>query len=47
MFWDFLMTDQIFFLPQVKRNVVISNKYCIYEFPQELSNDLRFRILGN
>ena len=37
-FWDFLMFYQIFILPQVKRYVIM---------PQELSNDLRLRILGN
>ena len=26
---------------------IISNKYGLYEFPQEWPNDLRLRILGN
>ena len=43
-FRDFLMVEQIFFSPQVKRSVIISNKYGIYEFPHELPNDLRLRI---
>ena len=46
-FWDFLMVEQIFLSPQVKRSVIISNKHGIYELPHELPNDLRLRILGN
>ena len=42
-FWDFLMVEQIFFSPQVKRSVIISNKYDIDELPHELPNDLRIR----
>ena len=38
---------QIFFLPQVERSVIISNKHGIYELPHELPNDLKFTILGN
>ena len=38
---------QIFLSPQVKRCAVITCKHGIYELPQELLNDLRFRILGN
>ena len=38
---------QIFFSPQVKQSVIISNKHGIYEFPHELPNNLRLRILGN
>ena len=45
-FWDFLMFDQIFLSPQVKRSVIISNKYGTYELPYKLQNDLRLRILG-
>ena len=41
------MLYRIFFSPQVKRSVTISNKHSMYELPQELQNDLRFRILGN
>ena len=42
-FWDFLIIEQIFFSSQVKRIVIISNKYGIYELP----NKLKLRILGN
>ena len=38
------MFDQIFLSPQVKRSA-INDKHGIYEFPYELSNDLRLRIL--
>ena len=31
----------------VKRSVIISNKYGIYELPDQLPNDLRLRILVN
>ena len=41
------MFYQIFFSPQVKRIVIISNKHGIYKLPHELPNDLRVRILGN
>ena len=44
---DFLIFYQIFPLPQVKRIMIISNKHGVYELPQELSNDLRLRKLGN
>ena len=40
-FWDFLMFDQIFFSPQIKRSVIIGNKHGLYELPHELQNDLR------
>ena len=46
-FWDFLIFDQIFLSPQVKRSVIISNKHGIYELPHELSNNWRLRVLGN
>ena len=42
-FEEFLILYQIFFSPQVKRSMIISNKYGIYELP----NDLRLSILGN
>ena len=42
-FWDFLMFVQNFFLQQVKRSVTSS----YYHGINELSNDLRFRILEN
>ena len=41
------MLYQIFFSPQVKRSVIISNEYGIYDLPHELPNDLRLRILEN
>ena len=41
------MFQQIFISLQVKRSVMISYKHCIYELPDELSNDLKPRILGN
>ena len=42
-FSGILIDEQIFFSPQVKRSVVISNKHGIYELPFELPHDLRFR----
>ena len=45
--WNFLMFYQILLSPQVKRNAIISNKQGLSELPHELSNDLRFRTLGN
>ena len=41
------MFYEIFFSPQVKRCVIITSKHGIYELPQELPNNLRFRILEN
>ena len=41
------MAVQIFLSPQMKRRLIISNKYGIYELPPELPNDLKLRILGN
>ena len=46
-FWEFLLLYQIFFSQQVQRNVIIINKYGIYELSDELPKDLRLRILGN
>ena len=46
-FWDFLIFDQIFLSPQVKRTASISNKHAIYELPHKLPNDLRLGIVGN
>ena len=43
---DILMLSQIFFSPQVKKRVIISNKHGIYELAPELTNKLRLRILG-
>ena len=34
--WDFLILYQIFFSPQVKQSVIISNKHGMYELPHEL-----------
>ena len=47
MFQDILIDEQIFFLPKVKRSMIISNKHGIYELPHELLNNLRLMILGN
>ena len=41
------MFEQTFISPQVKRSVMISNKHCIYELTDELSYDLKLRILEN
>ena len=41
------MVEQIFLSPQMKRSVIISNNYGIYELPHKLPNDLRLSILGN
>ena len=47
-FWDFLMFEQIFLLPQVKQSIIISNKLVHTGIlPHELPNDLRLRKLGN
>ena len=44
-FRDFLILYQIFFSPQVKQSVIITNKHGIYELPYECPNDLRLRKL--
>ena len=41
LFRDAVMFYKIFFSPQVKRYVIISNKHCIFELPHELQNNLR------
>ena len=41
------MFYQIFLSPQVKKCAVITYKHSICEFPHELPNNLRLRILGN
>ena len=41
------MFYQIYLSSQVKRCAIITYKHGIYELPQKLSNDIRFRILGN
>ena len=46
-FWDFLISYQVFLSPQVKQWAIITCEYVIYELPYELANDLRLRILGN
>ena len=46
-FWDFLMFNQIFFLPQVKQCAIITCKHSIYELHHKLPNNLKHRILGN
>ena len=38
-FWGILIDEQIFFSPQVKRSVIISNKHGIFELPHELPDD--------
>ena len=40
------MFDKIFFSPQEKRRVIISNKHGIYELPHELPKDLRLKHLS-
>ena len=37
----------VFLSPQVKRNMIISNKLGIYDLSDELPNNLRLRVLGN
>ena len=41
------MFDQIFFLPQVKQSVIISDKCGIYELAHDLPNNLRLGMIGN
>ena len=41
------MFYQIFLSPQVKRCAIITYEHGIYELPQELPKNLRFRILCN
>ena len=45
-FWEFSFFFQIFFLPQVKGSLIITNKLYI-RVAYELPNDVRLRILGN
>ena len=40
------MFYKTFFIPQVKRGAIISNKHGMYELTHMLLNDLRLRILG-
>ena len=44
---SFLMLDEIFLSPQVKRIKINSNKHGIYEFSHEFPSDLRLRTLRN
>ena len=47
---DFLLIEQMFHSPLVKRSVIMVNtEHCLYELSKELLNDLRLRlkILGN
>ena len=37
------MAGQIFFLPQVKRHVIISNKLVYTKLPYKLLNDLKLK----
>ena len=46
-FWGFLMFYEFFLSPQVKRCAIITYKHDIYEFPHELPNKKRFKILRN
>ena len=46
-FRDFLMFYQIFYSPQVKQSMIISNNHGIYKLLQELLSDLSVRILRN
>ena len=46
-FEDFLIFYQIFFSPQVKRNMIVSNKHSICKLPHELPNNFTVRILPN
>ena len=42
-----LMFNQIFLLPRVKRQALITYKHGKYELPHEFSSDLTVWILGN
>ena len=44
---DILIFKQIFFSPQVKRSVIISNNHGIYELPHGSAKKLRLRILSH
>ena len=46
-FWEFFLLYQILFSPQVPWIVIIINKHGIYELPDKLPKDIKFRILGN
>ena len=40
-FWDILIDEEIFFSPQAKRSLIISNKHDVYDLLQELPNNLK------
>ena len=46
-FLGFLMFEQVFLSPQVKRCMIITYRHGMYKFSRELPHDLKFRILGN
>ena len=46
-FLDILILSQIFFSPQARRNLIISNKHGMDELTHVLLNDLRLAILRN
>ena len=46
-FCKHLMFYQIFLLSQVKRGLIIINKYGIHELPHELAKEFNLRILTN
>ena len=46
-FWQSTFFQYAFDSMQVKRELISSITYFVYELPYELSNDLRFRILEN
>ena len=41
MFWDFLILYKIFFSPQVKWSMIISNKHNMCQLPYEFQDNLR------
>ena len=41
------MFDQMFFSPQAKKSMIISNKHGINEMHHQLPKNLRLRIFGN
>ena len=41
------MVYQMFLSPQAERSVIIDNKHGMYEWPHNLPNGLRLKILGN
>ena len=45
-FKGFLIFEQIFLSPQMKRSMIVSKKHGINELPHELLKEFRLRILG-